>query len=1314
MFRKFISILVIQSFLFSSIAFAGPVTNVNTGAQQKDPSSAVHPSTITIEKDNGLIKSRFLGNSGKLIINIQDAHCNYEAQTNIVKILETLIKSHNLKLISVEGADGLIDTTWFKAFPDEQVREEVAGYFMKKGEITGPEFLAITKNYPTKLFGAENRSYYIQNLNAFTSSYPLKADTEKYYNSIKGALNRLKGFIYTADLKDMDVKAADYDSKKMQFNDYIRFLQSMADKCKLNLRSYENLFRLISVLSYEKKIDFTVTDKERSALIDELSKLFSKDALTDLVSQSMAFKSGKITSVEFYAYLKKAAVDNSIDLSKKYPNLYNYTIYNSVYAKIDNEKLFNDIKTVQTDIKEKLFTNDDQRTLDKLSSHIDILLGMVNIKLLNGDFTYYQTHRDEFTHEAFANFIIKQAAKYGLAYDIEPPSESIAKSIPKLEDFYAIATKRDKMLVENTLAEMKREGESVAVLVTGGFHTEGMSKLLEKQGVSYIVVCPSITKDVPSPYIQILTNQKMPLEDMLAAPEAKKGMLAPMPMTPWLHLTPGERQKLRKEIIAEAPEVERENVGKLLDSVEARLKGIDMPERFMEKQLAHLIENAKGSPDIYDTEAMRRIYIEGMLASSRASALEAKRFDAPAGSNVELTRAESGAADKVTNAVIGRSGFDREFNIIYHKLISARGDTAAIRGNSGARDSSKPSPNAPGGRTKVTRDAQKDIFETLGSDNGIEIKNPLRSATRRFLNDGTLSGGRQPKLPAETPVNDISILLRQGVRYIGSSEETFGKYKFFNSPENRPFRSISESGPYYTDVNSFIDGRKAGDVVLRYVHQQIGTDLPFEQWRTFVKRQNSSRKDIGQYRSLSDLRGIYAFQIQDKRDWYLAGFYGDSEATEDITVINVSTMEEVSHFKNPHYAYTDRASIRVNGAERTVEFFGRENNPDTTPDYFQRKVTVKLPESGLTQAPSAAAAAPMILPAETMETNSISQAMSTFVEREIGPNPSATTNEPNLGHFVRHLSNVAANRKEAFVDEGNNTVTIRTWDNSGAPHDAQYVFNQTAEDKVERSEGKSVEPVMGMGDELRETPRVVREAATVGQQPEAQLMTAEEIGQYNDEAKIRLKNTLKIEGKIINAPKDLAVVIAIDTRLDEGTQTHIVAQKSEQVLRALLGNESIFVVRAKGDDLLSAVISQVSELQSQKGGSKRVAVVVNAGETVSPEVEGQFRTLVNSTNEVLNGQGRSALLRIANIKDRAISLIDMLDVDVRIAYGLTPEEIIDRLTHVAINDKTESPFTKDDLDAVLSGWLRLRPVLPVDINDVDNMRRSEEKALHSL
>ena len=537
--KKTIALLVISSFTLSGVAF-GETTNTDTIKPVEQAQVTTDPSKIVIPRDYGLIKSRYAaGDSKKLVVHIQDAHCNYEAQSNIIRIIECLIKNDGLNLISVEGADGFIDTSWFKAFPDADIRKEVADYFMKKGEITGPEFLSITSDYPIKLFGAETRAYYIENLNAFTSSYPLKEDTEKYFNQIKTVINKLKGYIYSEELKEFDAKSQAYETKKVTFTDYIKYLESLSAQYKLNMRQYSNLFKLVSVLVYEKKINFNIVDKERSTLIDMITKKLDKEQLTELVNRSLEFKMGKISSAEYYNYLKVLASKYGIALSSDYPNLFNYIIYNSVYSRIENESLFKDIKKFEEALREKLFANDDQRTLDRLSRHVNVLLGLVNIKLLNDDFDYYKTHKEEFAYEVFADFINKMALRYGFAYEVDAPTEAVKESMPKLEDFYAIAIKRDKALVDNTVQAMNKEGVSVSVLVTGGFHSEGIAKLLEKQNISYVVVCPNITKDVETPYVKILTNQRTPLEDILSdttaatadANPSQGNMLAPYLMT---------------------------------------------------------------------------------------------------------------------------------------------------------------------------------------------------------------------------------------------------------------------------------------------------------------------------------------------------------------------------------------------------------------------------------------------------------------------------------------------------------------------------------------------------------------------------------------------------------------------------------------------------------------------------------------------------------------------------------------------------------------------------------------------------------------
>lgn len=552
-FFRIISLFLLQTFIFYNISFA--VTDKIPSNPQNDEASSkvVLINDIGISKDVGTIRNKYTGKEGRLIIHIQDAHCNYEAQTNISKILKNLSKNHNVNLVSVEGADGFIDTAWFKAFPDAEIRKEVADYFMKKGEITGAEFLSITEDYPIKLFGAENRDLYIKNLNIFTTTYPYKEEIEKYLLGIKTVLGRLKGYVYNKPLRQFDSKVEGYKDKDITLSEYARILNGKLKKHNLNLKDYRDFSKLLYTLVYEDKIDFDVVDRERAALIDKLSSKLPKENLQQLVVKSFSFKTGKLSAAEYYDYLKKISSENGIQLSKTHPNLSDYVIYTKLYDKIDNEKLFEELDDIKNAVKARLFRNEDQRTLSLCRDNVNILLGLINIKLSNKEFDYYKRHKDEFKTQVFTKFIKSKVRKYNLSYNIEEPSDIIKEHLPELEKFYEIAMKRDRALVNNTIKAMNKEKTDTAVLITGGFHTEGITRILEEQDISYIVVCPTITKDVESPYIKVLTNQRTPFEEILiesTTPATEEEFLGPYLLSKLVPLTEKQLKDLQNRIEA--------------------------------------------------------------------------------------------------------------------------------------------------------------------------------------------------------------------------------------------------------------------------------------------------------------------------------------------------------------------------------------------------------------------------------------------------------------------------------------------------------------------------------------------------------------------------------------------------------------------------------------------------------------------------------------------------------------------------------------------------------------------------------------------
>jgi hypothetical protein len=75
---------------------------------------------------------------------------------------------------------------------------------------------------------------------------------------------------------------------------------------------------------------------------------------------------------------------------------------------------------------------------------------------------------------------------------------------------------REEAFIKNIVAKLQESGEKIAVLITGGFHTPGITPLLKEMGYSYMVVAPVITqKSDSSIYFSVLRGEKDRLEEAI-------------------------------------------------------------------------------------------------------------------------------------------------------------------------------------------------------------------------------------------------------------------------------------------------------------------------------------------------------------------------------------------------------------------------------------------------------------------------------------------------------------------------------------------------------------------------------------------------------------------------------------------------------------------------------------------------------------------------------------------------------------------------------------------------------------------------------
>ena len=521
---KCISIIVVLCFFVQDIAWAvngNSLWSVINGNRvlRANAHDFTNLARIRIPDDYGIIKEIHNTGSPRVIINIQDAHSNLGAQESINKILEVLENEYSLKMVSLEGARGDIDTSLFQSHPDDKARTEIADYFLGRGKINAAEYYKISKDSPVKLYGSEDPSLYRANVDVYIKSLQNKGQVHKAIITLKKAISDLKHRAYSKALKQLDEKKWMYRTDNISFKEYWRYLGRLAHSQRVDIADYPNVKALIEASEVEDRVDFKAAESERQALIELLGKTLSKSDMERLLSESMSFRLGRIESSVFHNHLRDFALSCGIDISL-YPNLSLYTDYVNMHSDVIIDELFIELDDLVFGIQDKLFRNDDERLLADISRRADILIDLLDAKIVNRDFAYYNSRKKDFIPQNIAHEMAGLMVKHNVSANLVPEMRVISEALPHVERFYDLAARRDLAMVENTLAEMERDNRSFAALITGGFHTEGISRILREKNISYIVVLPKFSKSaLERPYEDIILNRRQPFEDILSKGE---------------------------------------------------------------------------------------------------------------------------------------------------------------------------------------------------------------------------------------------------------------------------------------------------------------------------------------------------------------------------------------------------------------------------------------------------------------------------------------------------------------------------------------------------------------------------------------------------------------------------------------------------------------------------------------------------------------------------------------------------------------------------------------------------------------------------
>jgi len=478
--------------------------------------SRLNVDTFSISPQLGTIKYASKGDSDIVIVHIQDAHCNYAAQNKIAEIVEFLNKEYGIGVVNLEGGTGNYDLSVFTRIYDKDIRKDIADYFVRWGQVNGAELFAINNPEKVTLWGVEDTDLYIKNLDVYRESLGYKDATDKYIKELDYFMRNLKIHIFSEELLQLDIKYAEYKTNKIEFKEYLKYLLSMAKQKGIKIKSYSNIYLLSQALEQEDKIDFRRANNEREELIDRLRQVLSKNDLKELISKTVQFRNKTLSQTDFYEYLieKARLVGQKME---DFPELRKFIIYISLYGAVDKFQVMQEMEALEGEIKESLYTNDKQRELGILSKNLVLTRNIFDISFTKEDYVYYKKNKAAFDVQNYIRFIEREAPLYRITAKLDENIGRLDEYRNKIFKFYEYSFERDRIFLE----KIKLSGgkTKTGIIVTGGFHTENLLELFQKEGVSYVSIIPNFKMEegYESPYFRVLSGGMSPLERSIEA-----------------------------------------------------------------------------------------------------------------------------------------------------------------------------------------------------------------------------------------------------------------------------------------------------------------------------------------------------------------------------------------------------------------------------------------------------------------------------------------------------------------------------------------------------------------------------------------------------------------------------------------------------------------------------------------------------------------------------------------------------------------------------------------------------------------------------
>ncbi len=442
------------------------------------------------------------GNEAPAIIHIRDAHGSYEAQRHTKEIIEHISGAYGIKTILLEAASSELDPEQFRFFDDEDLNKKIADYMAQNGDLSGAELFLLDHLDDPSIHaeGVENLEAFAKNLKTFQKVASHRTNVDRYLKNLHGQIEVLGSRYFNKDLKDFLRSWLAWRDERLDLIGFLNVIKRFAlSRLEMDIAhaksqiEYPMLVRFFKAQNLESKIKLDEAQGELDSLrslvhaLDVPAEL--KAGLDDWKLESGVKGLGARLPRVFLEDLYQALSPHGFEF-EYFPELSKVLATLIFQSEIDGIQFFDEIEKAVAAVFKVLIESDQEKSLVDLIQKSILLEKLLKLELVRNEVAVAMYQKDSLS----PSFLIKTLAE---RRDVSPDSIKVSAELDDIFesaiDFYQGAVSRERHFVENAKSVLKKLGRQSAILVSGGFHSEGLEERFAKENFSYIEISPRLS-----------------------------------------------------------------------------------------------------------------------------------------------------------------------------------------------------------------------------------------------------------------------------------------------------------------------------------------------------------------------------------------------------------------------------------------------------------------------------------------------------------------------------------------------------------------------------------------------------------------------------------------------------------------------------------------------------------------------------------------------------------------------------------------------------------------------------------------------------